>query len=408
MTPRQTRAARLRRTVFGALGDPDQLHLTDILRQETVGGLLMLAAAIAALVWANVDAAGYAAARDLPLGPLTLQHWMSDGLLTIFFFVVGLELRRELAEGSLSRPADALVPIVAAIGGMATPALLYAAVNFARPDGDLRGWAVPMATDIAFALAVLAIVGSQLPNALRAFLLTLAVVDDLGAIVVIAVFFSTDLRLAWLLGAAGCALAWWLLQRVGVDHAALFIPLAVVAWWCTLRSGIHPTIAGVVLGLLTRTSAAELNDPVDRWEHAWRPVSAGVAVPLFALFAAGVPIDARMVAGLVTQPVTLGIVAGLVLGKPIGIVAGAWLTARFTSAELGQGVRWRDVGAVGVLGGMGFTVSLLVAELAFARDSAQDERAKAAVLTASLLAAVIGGLALRRRNRRHARALDSR
>ena len=399
---------RLRRTLFGSATGPDSIHLTEILRQETVGGLLMLGATLGALLWANFGGHSYEEFRHLHLGPLSLQHWASDGLLTIFFFVIGLELKREFAEGALSRPADALVPIVAAVTGMVLPALLYVGVNAVHPLGNLRGWAVPMATDIAFALAVLAIVGSQLPSGLRATLLTLAVVDDLGAIAVIALFFSHGVSLVWLVGLLACAVAWYLLQRAHIDYAVLYLALGIIAWWCTLQSGVHATVAGVVLGLLARTSPAEMNDPVDRWGHAWRPVSAALAVPVFALLSAGVALSGEQIAALLRNPVPLGIAIGLLAGKAIGITGGAWLTARFTSAELAEGVRWKDVAATSVLAGMGFTVSLLVAELAFGSDVETLDSARAAVLIATLIAAVIGGVLLRRRNQRHAAAAATR
>jgi len=199
--------------LFGRTSDRDATTVADIFRQETVGGTLMLIAAVAAMLWANLAPGAYAVVRDLHLGPLSLEHWAADGLLTMFFFVAGLELKRELTVGSLSRPAEALVPIIAAACGMVVPAGVYLVINLAATDGQPRGWAIPMATDIAFALAILAVVAPSLPGSLRAFLLTLAIVDDLGAILVIAVVFTAQIELAWLAGALGCAVAWWLLQR---------------------------------------------------------------------------------------------------------------------------------------------------------------------------------------------------
>lgn len=392
--------------MFSPRDDVDALAVADVLRSETVGGVLMLAATVFALVWANIAPASYAEVQHFPLGPLDMGHWAGDGLLAIFFFIAGLELKRELVSGALSRPADALVPIVAAVAGMAIPALIYLGINLASPGGDLGGWAVPVATDIAFALAVLAVVAPGLPTSLRAFLLTCAIVDDLGAIIIIAVVFSADLSLLWLAGALVCAAVWWALQRKHVDHGFIFLPLFALCWWCVYSSGVHATIAGVLLGLLTRSSAEEGHDPVDRWEHRWRPVSAGFAVPVFALLTAGVAIRGETLANVVSHPTTLGIIFGLVIGKTVGVFGGAYLTARFTRAELPSELRWSEVFSVSVLAGIGFTVALLIADLSF--TGAAAEEAKVAVLVASLLAAVLAAVSLRRRSReRHRGSTES-
>lgn len=395
-----TRTSPVRRP-FDSLGPDDIRVVPALLRNEAVGGALMLAATVVALLWANAAPAAYEHVRHLHVGPLTLQHWAADGLLTVFFFVAGLELKRELTSGSLARPREALVPIVAAVTGMAVPAALYALVNLAHGAGHVGGWAIPMATDIAFAMAILAVVGRGLPASLRAFLLTLAIVDDLGAILVIATVFTQTIHLPWLTLAVACALAWWLLQRRRVDHPLLFVPLFLVTWWAMLQSGVHATIAGVALGLATRSAAAEQDDPVDRWSHFWHPISACLVVPVFAVLSAGVVVDACALRAVVTQPVGLGILAGLLLGKPLGILGGAWLTARFTRAELAEPLRWSDVGAVSVLAGVGFTVALFVSELAFA-DEALTAGAKAAVLVGSVVASGLATVALRLRVRRRA------
>jgi NhaA family Na+:H+ antiporter len=248
---------RRRVVLFGATTDRDTTTVADLLRQETVGGGLMLAAAVLALLWANLAGSSYAGVRDLHVGPLSLAHWASDGLLTIFFFVAGLELKRELTVGSLARPAEALVPVVAAVCGMLVPAGLYLFVNGLAADGQPRGWAIPMATDIAFALAILAVAAPSLPSSLRAFLLTLAIVDDLGAILVIALVFTAEVNLIWLVGTLAVAAVWWALQRGRIRGWYLYLPLAIAAWLCTWQSGVHPTIAGVLLGLLTRSSATD-------------------------------------------------------------------------------------------------------------------------------------------------------
>lgn len=374
--------------------DPrESSFLGALLRSEMVGGVLALVAAMVAVVWANSRWAGsYDALKALSLGPLDLEHWAAEGALAVFFFVAGLELKREFVVGSLRRPADALLPVAAALCGVLCPALIYLTVAGAT-GGPLGGWAVPAATDIAFALAVLAVVGSHLPTSLRAFLLTLAVVDDLVVIVIIAVFFTSSLSLLPLLGACSALLAWALLQHRRVRTPLVYLPLAVVAWWCVYESGVHATIAGVVLGLLTRVrpDVFELRSPAERLEHLLAPVSAGVCVPIFALLSAGVPVS--LDTSLVTDPIVIGVVLALVVGKPVGVFGGSWLVARYTRAELNPDLRWRDVAGVAVLAGIGFTVSLLVAELSF--TGARAEAAKTAVLAGSFVAATLGALALR-------------
>jgi NhaA family Na+:H+ antiporter len=388
--------------LFEKTTDRDATTIADILRQETVGGALMLAAAVIAMIWANLSEVSYETLRHLQIGPLDAEHWAADGLLTIFFFVAGLELKRELTVGSLSRPAEALVPIVAALCGMLVPALVYLVINFSVEGGQPRGWAIPMATDIAFALAILAVVARSLPSSLRAFLLTLAIVDDLGAILVIALVFSGDLAFGWLAAAAACAAVWWLLQRRQISGWYLYIPLGLVCWWCMHESGVHATIAGVALGLLTR-SDTDPPTPVEEWEHRWRPISAGIAVPIFALLSAGVAVSAVTLFPLVTAPLALGVIAGLIVGKTVGVLGGAYLTARFTRAELAADLRWSEIFSVALLGGVGFTVALLISDLAFADQPELQDQGKAAVLIGSLLAALLAAVSLRRRTASRAR-----
>ncbi len=382
------------------LPEPDRHETTflgDVLRRETVGGSIALVAAVVAVVWANTPVAdGYLWLRHLQLGPLNFEQWAGDGALTVFFFVAGLEVKREFLVGSLRRPADAAVPIAAAVCGVLVPSLIYLLVNL---SGNRDGWAVPSATDIAFALAVLAVVGSSLPDQLRAFLLTLAVVDDLIVIVIIAVFFTNDLHVISLAVAVALLATYAVLQRLRVRSAVIYLPLVLGVWWAVHESGIHATIAGVALGLLTRVKpdAGEVHSPAERLEHRIVPFSAGVAVPLFAFLTAGVALSGG--GTLLRDPVVIGIVLGLVLGKPLGVLGGAWLLTRFTHAELNEELAWRDVAGVAVLAGVGFTVSLLVSDLSF--TGTELEAAKTAVLVGSVAAALFAALLLGRRNRLH-------
>ncbi|MDT0456785.1 Na+/H+ antiporter NhaA [Streptomyces sp. DSM 41527] len=387
---------------------PERNFVADALRAETVGGVLLLAAAVAALIWANTLGGSYEAVRGFHLGPATLgldlsvQHWAANGLLAVFFFVAGIELKRELVAGELRDPKAAALPVIAALCGMAVPAVVYFAVN-SIGGGSLQGWAVPTATDIAFALAVLAVLGTSLPAALRAFLLTLAVVDDLFAILIIAVFFTSTINfLALGLAVAGLVL-FYVLLRKGVRGWYVYVPLAVVIWGLMENSGVHATIAGVAMGLMLRCTRrdGETQSPGEHIEHLVRPLSAGLAVPLFALFSAGVSISGGAVGDVFTRPETLGVVLGLVVGKTLGIFGGTWLTARFTKATLNPDLKWPDVFALASLAGIGFTVSLLIGELAFSGNPVLTDEIKASVLIGSLLAAVFAGILLKLRNTKY-------
>jgi len=396
------------RPFLGRLSLPERTFITDALRTETVGGVLLLLAAIAALIWANVPGGSYESVSHHHIGPaalglhLSIAHWAADGLLAVFFFVAGIELKRELVTGDLRDPRAAVLPVVAALCGMAVPALVYALTN-AAGGGSLAGWAVPTATDIAFALAVLAIIGTSLPSALRAFLLTLAVVDDLGAILIIAIFFPHGLNFAALGGAAVGLAVFWMLLRKGVRGWYVYVPLALVIWGLMYNSGIHATIAGVAMGLMLRCHRheGEKHSLGERIEHLVRPLSAGLAVPLFALFGAGTVISGGALADVFTKPETLGVVLGLVVGKTVGVFGGTWLTARFTRASLSDDLAWPDVFAVASLAGIGFTVSLLIGELAFEGDAVLTDEVKAAVLIGSLIAAAFATVLLKIRNAKY-------
>jgi NhaA family Na+:H+ antiporter len=400
----------IRRRLFGRGTWPEASRIAGILRRETIGGALLLAAAVLALAWANSPwSGGYAALRDARFGPawaqlhLTTGQWASDGLLAVFFFVAGLELKREFVAGDLRDPRRAAVPIAAAFGGVIVPAVIFGLVVRGVPGGAGRGWAIPTATDIAFALAVLAVIGRHLPPALRTFLLTLAVVDDLIAITIIAIFYTSHLEVFALLAAIlPLGLFTVLVQRRNRSWW-LLLPLAVIAWALMHASGIHATVAGVVLGFavpVRRRDRAEGPGLAEHFEHRFRPLSSGLAVPVFAFLSAGVTVGGLGgLAGAFTDHVTVGIVAGLVLGKPVGVFAATWMVARFTQADLDDGLAWIDVGGLAVLAGMGFTVSLLIGELAFGAGSRLDGHAKIGVLTGSIGAAVLAAIILRSRNR---------
>ena len=401
-----------RRTFLGLLPWPERRFVADALRTETVGGVLLLLAAVVALVWANVWPEAYQSVSDFTFGPskplhldLSVAAWAEDGLLAVFFFVAGIELKREFTSGELRSPSAAALPVVAAVCGVVLPAVIFVAVN-SGPGGHPSGWAIPAATDIAFALGVLAVVGSHLPSALRAFLLTLAVVDDLIAILIIAVFYSSGIKL-WALGLSVAGLVlFWLLHRAGVHGWYLYVPLALAIWALMHESGVHATVAGVAMGLLLRCHRrpGEEQSPGEHIEHLVRPLSAGVAVPVFALFAAGVSVSAAVLGHVFTQAVPLGVVLGLLAGKTVGVFGGTWLAARFTRARLNPELTWGDLFALSALAGIGFTVSLLISELAFPDDEELADTSKAAVLVGSVLCALLATVLLKARNR-HYRAL---
>lgn len=386
-------------------------RIGDILRAETVGGVLLVVAAAIALIWANSPwRAAYEALREVRLGPaalhldLTLAQWAADGLLAIFFFIAGLELKREFVAGDLRDPRRAVLPVTAAVGGMIVPASIYVAFNAGAGGDALAGWAIPTATDIAFALAVLAVISTHLPAALRTFLLTLAVVDDLLAIIIIAVFYTSSLQIAPLaLALVPLGLFTVLVQR-RVRSWYLLLPLAAATWVLVHESGVHATVAGVLLGFsvpVIRRAAGPGPGLAEHFEHRWRPLSAGVAVPVFAFFAAGVAVSGGGLGAALTDTVALGIITGLVVGKSVGVLGATWLVHRFTRASLAEGLSWWDVLGLALLAGIGFTVSLLIGELAFGVGSERTDHVRIAVLLGSLLAATLASVVLRIRNRRY-------
>ncbi|MGD7706487.1 Na+/H+ antiporter NhaA [Microlunatus sp. Y2014] len=384
--------------------------------RETTGGVLLLVAAALALVWANSPwRSAYTSLSELVVGPaalhldLSLASWAADGLLAVFFFTVGLELKHELVAGSLRRPREAAVPVLAAVGGMVLPAVVFVTLVAALGDpGALPGWAIPTATDIAFALAVLAIFGRGLPLALRTFLLTLAVVDDLLAIIVIAVFYTAEIQVLPLVGSLVGVAAFGVLTRLKWARWWLLLPLGLVAWILMHASGVHATIAGVLLGLVVpaTTLPGEPTPRVERYDDTIRPLSAAVALPVFAFFAAGVTV----VDGpggplqLLGQPVVVAITAGLVLGKLAGVLGVTALVTRLTPLRLPDSIGLRDLLPIGFLTGMGFTVSLLITELSYPGDD-RTAAAKVAVLLGTMVAAALAAITLVR-DARQARGRD--
>ncbi|HYI62344.1 MAG TPA: Na+/H+ antiporter NhaA [Acidimicrobiales bacterium] len=376
------------------------------LQVEAAGGAVLAAAVVVALVWASSPwSSSYERlwTTELALGVgghsigTDLRHWLDDGLMTLFFFVIGLEIRRELTDGHLASVRAAAVPALGAVGGMVVPALAYLAVN-AGGEGA-HGWGIPMATDVAFAVGVLALLGSRAPTELKVLLLALAIVDDIGAVVVIAAFYSEGLDLRWALVAlAGLGVV--VAARVaGLRIVPAYVVLGTVVWFATWRSGVHATIAGVALGLLTPArpqagpDGAEAPSVAQRLQDRLHPWTSFVVVPLFALANAGIELSADALGDAATSPVSLGVVVGLVLGKPVGVVAAVLLATRLGLGHLPPGLSTRQVVGLGTLAGIGFTVSLFVAGRAFP-DPVLAGQAKVGILAASLVAAAVGAAVL--------------
>jgi NhaA family Na+:H+ antiporter len=373
-------------------------RLRQFIDSEAASAVPLLVAALLALVLANSALAG--AVNGLlglrfgfALGPLAFDKplllWINDGLMAVFFLLVGLEIKREVLDGALSQPSQVALPVAGALGGMVVPALFYVAINWSDATA-LRGWAIPAATDIAFSLGVLAALGSRVPLALKVFLTTLAIVDDLGAIVVIAVFYTDHLSFVALALAALFIAGLAVLNVTGVRRLVPYLLLGLALWVSVLKSGVHATLAGVVLAMFI-----PLNSGI-RLEHAIKPLSAWVIMPVFAFANAGLSLGGLSLASL-AAPVPLGIVAGLFLGKQIGIMLGAGLLILLGIAAMPQGATWRGLYGVAILGGIGFTMSLFIGSLAFPDDALRETEVRLGVLAGSLLSAVVGYLVLRRR-----------
>jgi Na+:H+ antiporter, NhaA family len=402
--------------------------LRSFLHLEAAGGIVLVGAAIVALIWANSPwQAGYETlwSTELEIGlgdhhfGLSLQEWVNDGLMAIFFLVVGLEIKRELVQGELRDPHLAALPAIAALGGMIVPALLYLSVNVGGEGVD--GWGIPMATDIAMALGAMSLVRSRVHPSLPLFLLALAIVDDIGAILVIAIFYSAGVDTGWLALAAGMVGLALLGRVAGIVWVPSYVALGIVLWFSMHEAGVHATLAGVVMGLLAPTNRrldpddievavlADISSPeaaretislarhsvsvVERLEHVLHPWSSFLIVPVFALANAGIEISTDVITDAASSPVSLGVVLGLVVGKPVGITLAAYVACRSGVARLPPGAEWRDILGAGALGGIGFTVSIFVASLAFRGETL--DLAKLGVLGGSVISAAIGLALLR-------------
>lgn len=397
-----------------------------LIHLENMSGIALIAGAIVALVLANLPVAEsvdhfWHTHLKVSFGPIeldeSLTHWINDGLMTVFFFVAGLEIKRELVVGDLRDPRTAALPGFAAIGGMVVPALFYVALSGSAFRG---GWGVPMATDIAFAVGVLTLLGNRVPSRLKMLLLTLAIVDDLGAILVIAVFYTASINTTALMVAGGCVVGLVVLRRLGVWWMPVYVMVGTALWVATFESGIHATLAGVVCGLLAPAlprrpsetnvvahptvaldelkaiifDTRETRSVVDRLIHGLHPLTAFLIVPLFALANTGVPTPPGAVVDAATSSLGQAIFVGLVIGKPVGIVGAAWIAVKLGIATLPKGVNWGHMLGLGFLGGIGFTVSLFITDLAF-EDATAVATAKIAILLASTAAAAAGAIILK-------------
>lgn len=380
--------------------------VTDFLKSEATGGIALVVAAALAVVWANLGDTYFSfwhTELSVGFGDLSisedLQHWINDGLMTLFFFVVALEIKRELAIGELSNRKAATMPVLAAFGGAILPALIFLAL--VTNDGAERGWAIPMATDIAFAVGVLALLGDRISSGVKVLLLSIAIVDDIIAIAVIALFYSSDLQPQWLLGAVAAYAVMVGMKRFGVSSIAAYVPLGAVIWLATLESGVHATMAGVAIGLLTPARPVGGREVLNEIEHKLHPYTSLLIVPLFALANAGIVFSSETLSDAVTSELALAIALGLIVGKLVGIGGTITLVERIGLGSLPAGVRRAQIWGVAALGGIGFTVSLFIAQLSYV-DPERVDIAKLGIFSGSLISAGIGVtlLILAARNRK--------
>ena len=379
--------------------------IREFLKLESAGGVLLVIATVLALIMKNSAYSDwYGAILNTPVNvaigefqiakPLLL--WINDGLMAVFFFVVGLELKREFLEGELSNRDQITLPAFAAAGGMLVPAAIYAYINWGHPV-TMNGWAIPAATDIAFALGVLALLGSRVPVTLKLFLMALAILDDVGAIIIIALFYTTELSTLSLTTAGICLFLLIYLNKRGVTHLPVYIFIGVIMWASVLKSGVHATLAGVFLAFTIPLRDAEnpQHSPLRQLEHELHPSVAYVILPLFAFANAGVPLAGMTIKALL-EPVSLGIIAGLFIGKQLGVFSFAWLAIKLKLASLPEKVSWTQLYGAAILCGIGFTMSLFIASLAFEHvEQEYIRQVRLGILTASLLSAVLGYMLLR-------------
>jgi Na+:H+ antiporter, NhaA family len=383
--------------------------LGTFLKDESTSGKLILLMTVLAILVVNTPLRDtYEHFWQLNLGvglgswdlTLDLRHWVSEGLMAFFFLVVGLEIKRELVRGELRNLRLAALPIAAALGGMVVPALLYASFN-ASPD-KLPGWGIPIATDIAFAVGVLALLGRRVPLALKLFLLTLAIADDIGAIVVIALFYAEIIHYGYLATSVVLLISLWFARKQLVGRTVLLLCLGIVLWVTTHLSGIHASIIGVAMGLLAPMKSEAGGSVAARLERTFLPVSTFLALPVFAFANAGIVLSAHTITDPSTDSIMVGIILGLVVGKVVGITAATWLMVRFGHARLPQGMYWSHIVGVGFIAGIGFTVSIFITELAFGENTLFLEAAKMSIFIASAASALLGAVVLHRTHRKHA------
>lgn len=370
--------------------------LKNFLKQESAGGIVLIAAAALALIIANTPLApGYFGTLETKLNVSfgdfainkSLLLWINDGLMAIFFFLIGLEVKREIMGGQLSSWDKASLPLAAAIGGMAIPALIFIALNFNSPE-SIGGWAIPAATDIAFALGILSLLGPRVPTAMKALLLAIAVIDDIGAITVIALFYSGEIKLDMLIGGGVMLAALFAIGRARIGSAIPYVLLTMVMWVFVLKSGVHATLAGVTAAMMVPMTARDGSQLLEQMEHGLHKWVAFVIIPIFGFANAGVTLIGLSPADLLA-PLPLGIALGLLIGKQVGIVGFAWLAVKAGIAKLPEGVGWRKIHGLSLLAAIGFTMSLFIGNLAFA-DPALVDAVKLGVLSGSLIAAIAG------------------
>ena len=377
---------------------------TDFVKSEVSGGAVLLVAAIAAMLWANAPfgetyQSFWETKLTLGFGEFSktedLQYWVNDGFMVLFFFVVGLEIKRELVVGELNDRSKAMLPLIAALGGVLLPGLIFFSLNAGGEGAE--GWAIPMATDIAFAVAVLALLGKRIPSGVRLLLLSIAIIDDVIAILIIAVFYSKDISTIWILASVLSFLVVVAMQRLNVSRISPYWLIGIVAWVAVLSSGVHATIAGVILGLMTPAHPIKGRHIIEELEHRLHPYTSLLIVPLFALANAGIVISGPILADATANTIFWGVAIGLVVGKVLGIGTGILIAQRMRWGTLPSGVLSSHVWGVAALGGIGFTVSLFIAELSFEAEQLL-EYAKIGIFTGSIVSALLGVFLLTRRS----------